>query len=362
MVNITRLLNPDIFHKGEFPGDRIRYGQGKTPPVIVWHITANCNLRCRHCYAASHAETPAPMSGSEAFEFIGLLSALDPPALLMSGGEPLACPDFFPYLAKAVSSGIKVAVSTNGVLIDDTAAVEMARLGVSYAGVSLDGPGHVNDSFRGEAGAFGKAVKGIDALASNGCRVGLRVTLAKPLLPHLESIFDLALDLPVSRICFYHFIPAGRGASDGGLMPDHEEERLATSRIIGWADGLAGSGKGRGLEILTAGDPSDGVLTFEYLREREPDNAQTAKALLKRQAARRAPGILSVRWDGTVFLNQFSWDVPLGGWRDLAELKSPGKDGRFSFKAPDCRAVCRWRDICAGRDGRRCMAFYENAI
>jgi MoaA/NifB/PqqE/SkfB family radical SAM enzyme len=303
------------------------------------------------------------MSQSEAFEFIGLLSSLGPPALLMSGGEPLACPDFFPYLAKAASSGIKVTVSTNGVLIDGAAAAEIARHGVSYAGISIDGPAHVNDLFRGAAGAFGKAVKGIEALASNGCRVGLRVTLARPLLPHLESIFDIALDLPISRICFYHFIPAGRGASDGGLMPDYDEEKRATGRIIGWADGLAArSRKGRRLEILTAGDPSDGVLACEYLRERAPGKARAAEALLRRQASRGTPGILSVRWDGTVFKDQFSWDAPLGGWRNLEELKSPGKGGRFSFKAPDCSTACRWRDICAGRNGRRCMAFDESAL
>ena len=352
MVNITRLLNPD---GDAFPGDRTRYGPQTSPPAVVWHVTGDCNLRCRHCYAALGAESPGPMSPGEAFEFIGLLRDLGPPALLFSGGEPLASPDFFPYLAKAFSSGIKTAVSTNGMLIDGSAAREMARLGVRYAGVSIDGVGRVNDLFRGIPGAFRKAVNGIEALASNGCRAGLRVTLTRPLLPHLESILILALDLPVSRICFYHFIPAGRGASDGGLMPDHDEEKLAVSRIIGWASALEENDKGRLLEVLTVGDPSDGVLAYEYLRKNAPDRAEAARALLTRQAARGASGIVSVRWDGALFPNQFSWGARPGNWRDLSEAKSLGKGGRF-YSEPPCRASCRWQDMCAGREGRPCMA------
>jgi MoaA/NifB/PqqE/SkfB family radical SAM enzyme len=264
------------------------------------------------------------MDREEALDFIGLLSDLSPPALLMSGGEPLMHPDFFLYLKAAAAAGLRITVSTNGVLIDDSAAAEIASFGVPYVGVSVDGVGDVNDSFRGMAGAFQRALDGIEALASAGCRVGLRITLSRPLLPHLESILALALDLPVSRLCFYHFVPVGRGALDSGLSPDRGDEIRAVNRIIRWADSDARSGGKRPAEVLTVGDASDGALVYDYLQGQDPVRAASARELLLRSASRGAGGIRSVRWDGVLFPNQFSWDRPLGEWRDLACLKSRG--------------------------------------
>jgi MoaA/NifB/PqqE/SkfB family radical SAM enzyme len=259
------------------------------------------------------------MDRAEAFRFISFLSDLRPPALLISGGEPLTHPDFFTYLEMTSSAGLKIAVSTNGVLFDDSVAAHIASFGVPYVGVSVDGVGGVSDAFRGVTGAFQKAVNGIEALASAGCRVGLRITLTRPLLPRLESILALALDLPISRICFYHFIPAGRGALDAGLSPESGDERRAVGRIISWADKLRS--RGGPLEVLTVGDASDGDLVYEYLRERDPVRAEAAGRLLRRFASRGSGGMRSVRWDGLLFPNQFSWDRPLGHWRDLARDK-----------------------------------------
>jgi MoaA/NifB/PqqE/SkfB family radical SAM enzyme len=301
------------------------------------------------------------MDRGEALDLIGLLAGLRPPVLLMSGGEPLAHPDFFLYIKEASSAGLRVSVSTNGVLIGEREAAEMAASGVSYAGVSLDGVGGVNDAFRGVGGAFRKAVNGIEALASAGCRVGMRITLARPLLPYLEPLLDLAISLPVSRVCFYHFAPVGRGALDPGLTPCRDDERRAVARIIRWADDAARSRSGRTAEILTVGDASDGVLVYEYLLSRDHARAEAARDLLARQASRHAAGILSVRWDGTLFSNQFSWDRPLGDWRGLAGLRPQGEAGMFRPAPPSCRASCRWKDICPGNEGRRCLAAPDGA-
>jgi MoaA/NifB/PqqE/SkfB family radical SAM enzyme len=180
------------------------------------------------------------------------------------------------------------------------------------------------------------------------------VTLTRPLIGELNSIFDLALDLPVSRICFYHFIPAGRGALDAALRPDRAEERRAVNDIINWSEELLNSRGVDAPEILTVGDASDGVLAYEYLLERDPARARAARELLLRSASRRGPGILSVRWDGTVYKNQFSWDAPLGPWRDLEAICAREK----TKKRRSCngRDICRWSDICRGSLRPDCMA------
>jgi MoaA/NifB/PqqE/SkfB family radical SAM enzyme len=256
-------------------------------------------------------------------------------------------PMFFEFVNFARRGGLSVAVSTNGSMIDDRAAANLFEAGVSYVGVSIDGPRGVHDRFRGTRGAFDDSVRGIEKLAARGCKTGLRVTLARPLLPRLNEIMDIAERLPVSRICFYHFIPSGRGALDPDLIPDAAEERAAVTRIIKWTERVGSERRGeRRLEVLTVGDASDGVLLCKYLSNHEPDRAEAAMALMSRSASRgTGEGILSVRWDGTVFPNQFDWETPLGRWTDLGEIRK--------LRRQNCgRGVicvrCEWLSVCGG--------------
>lgn len=358
MINLTKLLFADNV---SFPGDALRF-EPRSPalvPVLVWHMTNRCNLHCRHCYAGNEgAMATEVMSFEEAASFLDSLRAHKPPALLLSGGEPLRHPDFFRHLSKARENGLNVAISSNGTLIDRDAAERIASEGVSYVGVSLDGCRETHDAFRGAKGSFRAALHGIESLASAGCRVGLRITLARPLLPSLDSVFGLVEELPVSRVCFYHFMPTGFGALDPGLMPRVNEERRAVLKIIEWAESASGPGRrsGRPLEVLTVGDASDGVLAYRYLRERDEKRAARARVLLTRSSGHGhggiGAGILSIRWDGLLFPNQFSWDNPIGRWEDLVS-------GAYRLPPVPACPSCTHRQICRGtlrRAGTDCMA------
>lgn len=334
MINLSKLLRDDT----AFPGDELRYGGQFGCPVVVWHVTGDCNLRCAHCYAAGCASEPMP--ADEAARFLERLSFLRPPALLLSGGEPLAHPRIFDYIARAGALGLRLSLSTNGTLIGRAEAEQIAASAVSYVGVSLDGKGSAHDEFRGAEGSFAAAVAGIRNLRSAGCRVGLRVTLARPVLPSLPGLFALAAELGVSRVCFYHFVPSGRGADDAALMPSPEEERQAVREIIKWAESETAS-IANPIEILTVGDASDGLYLYDYLRKNKPRAATRALSLIE-QASRReiGAGIASVRWDGILFAHQFDWNNPLGTWRDLP-LKRAARRGR------EC-ADCRVNKYCSG--------------
>lgn len=335
MISLSKLLRGAA---AVFPGDRLRYAGELPCPVVVWHMTAACNLKCGHCYSAGFGADA--MSPRETGLFLRHLSAIRPPSLLFSGGEPLMHPLFFEYLAEARVLALNTAISTNGTLIDRGAAEEIAAAGVSYVGVSLDGVGASHDEFRGVEGSFDRAIAGVENLRRAGCRVGLRVTLARPVLPQLGDIFALAESLGVLRVCFYHFIPSGRGAGSASLMPSREEERQALRRIFDWTDGLTASG-GTAPEVLTVGDSSDGPFLYRYLLQRRPVAAPRALALLEK-ASRRGigEGIASVRWDGALFANQFAWDEQPGSWRELP-LKRPKAPGAA------CRG-CGWTAYCSG--------------
>src|SRR5579859_2494376 len=125
--------------------ERLRYGHvikdGEvTPrPVVVWAVTRACNLRCVHCYASA---TPGPAPGeltyAEGRALLDDLRVFGVPAVLFSGGEPLARPDTPDLLAYAASIGIVCTLSTNGLLIDEPMADRLAEIGLRYAGISVD--------------------------------------------------------------------------------------------------------------------------------------------------------------------------------------------------------------------------------
>jgi MoaA/NifB/PqqE/SkfB family radical SAM enzyme len=274
----------------------------------------------------------------EAMNFLAAAGELNPPSLLLSGGEPLTHPNFFQLLDRAADCSLRVSLSTNGTLIDPEAARFLSgRIG--YAGVSLDGPREVHDAFRGAAGAFDKALYGIANLKEAGVRVGLRFTMARPLLPYLPSVMKIAEDLGVDRICLYHFIPSGRGGGD--LSPAREDVREALFRLFQWVS----QGSKTPREVLTVGNFADGILLYLWLAGRKDRRAAGVLDLISRQSSKNCKrGILSVRWDGAVFADQFSWRLgALGRWPDMGKV-APVADHRPGGRCERCR----WLALCRG--------------
>ena len=345
MIHISKLLRG-----GSFAGDKARFPERppSSIPVIVWHLTGNCNLSCRHCYAA--AGGGEEMDHAEAMAFLRHAAELKPHVVLFSGGEPLAHPRFFDYLDEAAKLGLRVSLSTNGTLIDRHTAQRLAQGPVGYVGISIDGPQKTHDAFRRCEGAFEHSLTGIRNLREAGCRVGLRFTMARPLLPYMQDVMALAETSGVQRICFYHFIPTGSGAEARSLLPEREETREALRRICAWAENATGRAPE---EVLTVGNFADGLFLYLQLEKRMDGRAEAAMRLLQRSGGNRSgSGIVSVRWDGTVFPDQFSWDRPLGRWRDLGGISADEAPMRLDGRC----GHCRWRELCRGNMRARARA------
>jgi MoaA/NifB/PqqE/SkfB family radical SAM enzyme len=293
------------------------------------------------------------MPCGEARAFLDKLAELAPPALLLSGGEPLAHPAFFELLDYASALLPRISLSTNGTLVDADAACFLKEKNVGYAGVSLDGPKAIHDAFRGVQGAFEKTLSGVRNLKRAGVRVGLRFTMARPLLAGIPDVMETAENLEVDRICFYHFVPSGRGRFEfeGELLPTRKEMRATLARLFDWVD----KGEKTPREVLTVGNFSDGILLFLRLFEQGDKRAERVLELLERnKGAKSGQGIVSVRWDGALFADQFSWHLaPLGRWPDIGEsLENPPSRSRFKGRC----GKCEWFALCRGNMRARAAA------
>jgi MoaA/NifB/PqqE/SkfB family radical SAM enzyme len=97
-----------------------------------------------------------------AFDLIDDIATVAKPVMVLSGGEPLFRPDLFDIGEYGVQSGFRMALATNGTLVNGTVAAKIADAGFSRVAISLDGAiPDTHDRFRGMAGSH---------ICSRGCR------------------------------------------------------------------------------------------------------------------------------------------------------------------------------------------------
>lgn len=373
MISVTKLL---LDHASS--GDAIRYGEvveesgqkqgsaspvppvsaAERRPVVVWNLTRSCNLRCMHCYTDSEGgRYPGELSTDQARSVIDDLAEFGVPALLLSGGEPLTRYDFWELVPYARERGLRLTLSTNGTLIDETTARGLKEHGFTYVGISFDGIGEVNDRFRGKAGAFDAAMRGLRHCKAVGQRVGLRMTLTRHNYQDLRNIFAFIEAEEIERVCFYHLVYAGRG--DGLQDSDltHAETRDALDLIAECTLDL--HARGKPVEVLTVDNHADGVYYYQQAMQHDPEQADRIEARLRWNGGGRnssGVGVADIDFLGNVHADQFSMHYSFGNvkerkfseiWTDLSNERLydlRNQEGRIDGKC----SVCKWYGLCGG--------------
>ena len=148
--------------------------------VLQWHITHRCNLHCVHCYQGDYAAEMKPDLLREGLEkYLALLHGRGLEGQVnLTGGEPLLHPEFWDLAQEIRRENLRLGVLTNGTLICEETARRLSKLRPCFVQVSLDGTREHHDIIRG-AGAFDRALAGIDCLKRNGVRVHVSFTAQK---------------------------------------------------------------------------------------------------------------------------------------------------------------------------------------
>jgi len=198
--------------------------------LVFWETTTRCNLDCVHCRASAGPEArPDELTTDEALAFVRSLASFADPILVLSGGEPLCRDDIFEIAAESADRGLRVALATNGTLVDDAVAAQVRAAGVARTSVSLDGPeAAMHDAFRGREGSFYDAVTGLKRLKSAGLETQINTTVTRHNADTLPQVLRLALDLGVQALHLFLLVPVGCGAeiSDEQMLPPERYEAV----------------------------------------------------------------------------------------------------------------------------------------
>ncbi len=205
--------------------------------LVAWEMTRACNLNCIHCRAGACPEAdPNQLSTQEGLSLIDGIRQVGTPILIMTGGEPLLRPDFFELARYAVKSGLRAVVATNGVLIDEGIARELAKVGIPRASISIDGAtAEDHDNFRKIPGAFNASLKGVEFLKSAGVGVQINTTLTKRNRGQLARIMKMAEDIGAVAFHVFLLVPTGRAKDMSGeeMGPREYEETLVEFYNLG---------------------------------------------------------------------------------------------------------------------------------
>jgi mycofactocin radical SAM maturase len=185
--------------------------QGLNAPIcLTWEMTYACNLRCVHCLSSSGVKARDELDTQEAKRLLDEWAEMRVFYINVGGGEPMTRPDFFELVEHALARGIGVKFSTNGTLLDRTAARWIASTDYLDVQISLDGvSAEVNDAIRGE-GSLSRARRAMELLREQGFPFKVNHVVTRRSFARLDELYatvtGMGGQLRVTRLR-----PSGRG-------------------------------------------------------------------------------------------------------------------------------------------------------
>jgi heme b synthase len=155
---------------------------------------------------------PDELTTQESFDLVDQIAGLANPILVLSGGEPLYRDDIFEIAEHASAQGLRVALATNGTLVDEKVADQIKAAGIQRVSISVDGvTRESHDSFRGVTGAFDASLEGGRLVKSRGVELQINTTVTQHNVDELKAILELAEREKVIALHFFLLVPVGCG-------------------------------------------------------------------------------------------------------------------------------------------------------
>jgi len=183
------------------------------PRLIFWELTKQCNLACKHCRAeAENIDYSGEPGLDQVKKIIDDIAAFSSPILVLTGGEPLYRSDVFDIARYAGEKKLRVALATNGTLIDADCAVKIRDAGIARVSISIDGStASSHDDFRGIPGSFDGAVRGARLLREQGVAFQFNTTVTKRNVHEIEDILEFAVKEGAAALHIFMLVPVGCG-------------------------------------------------------------------------------------------------------------------------------------------------------
>lgn len=177
-------------------------GRRRFSMVLMLEPLHACNLRCSGCgRIREYPQTIGQTMSVE--ECLAAVSECGAPIVSVCGGEPLLYRKLPKLLDRLLDAGKHIYLCTNGQILEESIptllSIKNPRLTKRcYLNVHLDGPAQVHDAAVEKAGAFDRALAGIDAAKKARFRVYTNTTVYARTT--VDDLIDMAKTLSAKNI------------------------------------------------------------------------------------------------------------------------------------------------------------------
>lgn len=204
---------------------------GRVPLKCQWEITCRCNLKCLMCYTDCFNYPEAirkELSTEEVLKIMNEMRAAGVLELVLTGGEPMARPDFKEIYRHAVQGGFLTTVFTNGTLIDAGWVEFFSELRPERIEVSMHGACETTfEAVTLQKGSYQKVQKAVELLVQAGLPVVIKTTGLPLNASEVPAIKKWAQSLPGVQFRFGRYIRKAADGTEGPLQYQLQSEILA---------------------------------------------------------------------------------------------------------------------------------------
>lgn len=203
------------------------------PYNLLLDPTTACNIRCHGCWASDY-ERSSQLSFDKLDEILSDAHRLGISDILMSGGEPLLRKKDILALCRKHNK-LPFALFTNGTLVDEAFAAEMAELGNLNVFISIEGYREATDFRRGN-GTYDKVIAAMDILKRYDIGFGFSVCYHEKNWEEVSSddFLDFMREKGAWMGWMFNFMPLGKDA-DLSLCTRADHRLLVKERVEAYA-------------------------------------------------------------------------------------------------------------------------------
>ena len=183
----------------------------KPSQAYQWHITDNCDQRCKHCYLFAEdarlkcISTPwdqLMLTLEEITEDAAQRNAVPMPVI--SGGDPILHPDFWRFAEEVHRRGMRWCILGNPFHLDEAVCERLYQLGCFKYQLSMDGLEQFHDYNR-KPGSFRATLEAVRLLNDAGIQTQLMATVSRQNMEDVLQCMDVAVEHHVTDFTFARY-------------------------------------------------------------------------------------------------------------------------------------------------------------
>ena len=197
-----------------------------------WHITDECDQRCKHCYIFSENinKKPDQMSFAQMEEVIAncedFCAMYDRrPYFYLTGGDPILHPAFWQLADLLKKKGVPFTIMGNPFHLTDEVCSRLYDCGCKRYQMSIDGMKDTHDWFR-KPGSFSLTLDKITCLNRSGIRSIIMTTVSGKNIDEVPAIIDAVVAAKADVYAFARYCPTSE-EKDTNIEPLRYRELLA---------------------------------------------------------------------------------------------------------------------------------------